>query len=55
MKTFSPEFSQHWVANRADGTDDKLAHRRDDDALSPSQQEALEALAERVNAARSTV
>ena len=55
MKSFSPEFSQHWVAGRADGLDDKLAHRHDDDALSPSQQEALEALAERVNAARSTV
>jgi hypothetical protein len=55
MKTFSPEFSQHWVANRADATDDKLAHRRDDDTLSPSQQEALEALAQRVTAARSTV
>ena len=55
MKTFSPEFSQHWVAGRADGLDDKLAHHHDDDALSPSQREALEALAERVNAARSTV
>jgi hypothetical protein len=54
MKTFSPEFSQHWVAGRADGLDDKRPSS-DDDALSPSQREALEALAERVNAARSTV
>ena len=55
MKTFAPEFSHHWVADTADGSNDKLAHHHDDDALSPSQQEALAALAERVNAARSTV
>lgn len=55
MKTFSPEFSQHWVTGPAEGMDDTRNHHRDNDALSPSQQEALEALAERVNAARSTV
>jgi hypothetical protein len=55
MKSFSPEFAQHWFTGRIDGSDEALSCGRDDDALSPSQQEALEALAERVNAARSTL
>ena len=55
MKMFLPELAPHWVAGEADKMDDKLAHRGDEDSLSQSQQEALAALAERVNAARSTL
>jgi len=55
MDTFSPEFSQHWLAGKPAGTDGAFAGHRDEDALSPSQQEALAALADRVNAARSIV
>jgi hypothetical protein len=54
MKSFAPEFAQHWVAGLAEGRDDTNSRGRDEDALSPSQQEALEALADRVVAARST-
>ncbi len=52
---FSPEFSQHWIADYEHGVDAAPAEGRDDDALSPSQQEALEALVDRVNAARTIV
>lgn len=55
MDTFSPEFSQHWLSGPAAGADASGAVRRDDDLLSPSQQEALAALADRVSAARSIV
>jgi hypothetical protein len=54
IKILLPDFAQQWVAHGTEGKDDKHAHR-DDDTLSPSQQEALEALAQRVNAARSTI
>ena len=52
---FSPELSQHWVADR-----ESLVHagkpiERDEETLSPAQREALEALADRVNAARTIV
>ena len=53
MKIFSPELLPHWITGQIDRAEDTIA--RDDDVLSPSQQEALKALAERVNAARSTV
>jgi hypothetical protein len=56
MDTFSPEFSAYWQNER------ELAGERHDtesvpgrQSLSPSQQVALEELAERVNAARSVV
>jgi hypothetical protein len=52
MNAFSPEFAQHWLAGQGSPTDERAGGRRDD-ALSPAQQEALEELAERVNAARS--
>ncbi len=55
MDSFSPEFSQYWLAGQPKGPDTGVAGRHDDDALSPSQQEALAALADRVNAARSIV
>ena len=52
METFSPEFAQHWLAEHRSVAD---ARGRDegDDAVSVSQQFALEELAERVSAARS--
>jgi len=53
MDAFSPEFAQHWIAGQASPSDERAAGRRGDDPLSPAQQEALEELAERVNAARS--
>ena len=53
MNMFSPEFAQHWLADRSESTDVGAPERRADEALSPSQQEALDALAERVSAARS--
>ena len=52
MDAFSPEFAQHWFAGQAVPADERIGGRRDD-SLSPAQQEALEELAERVNAARS--
>jgi hypothetical protein len=52
---FSPEFSQHWIADQERGLDAASSDSRDDDVLSPSQQEALEALVDRVNAARTIV
>ena len=52
MDNFSPEFSQHWFAGRSSAIDTAAAERRGDESLSPSQQEALEALADRVSAAR---
>jgi len=53
MDSFSPEFAQLWLADRSTATDAASAERRSDEMLSPSQQEALHALAERVSAARS--
>jgi len=54
MKAFSPEFAQQGIAASEDAGDD-FAARRDDEQWSKLQQEALQALAERVRAARSTV
>ena len=53
MNLFSPEFAQRWLADRSDSTDSGTVERRADESPSPSQQEALDALAERVSAARS--
>jgi hypothetical protein len=54
MDKFSPEFARLWLTDRSGSTDDGgPVERRADEALSPSQQEALDALAERVFAARS--
>ena len=52
---FSPDLSQHWVSEQDAVTDSTPASAREDDALSPSQQEALEALVDRVTAARSII
>jgi hypothetical protein len=53
MDNFSPEFAQHWLAGRSTATEGATMERRSDESLSPSQQEALAALADRVSAARS--
>jgi len=55
MEPFSPEFAQYWLAGRRNGVPDSGASGRGEDAPSAPQQEALAALAERINAARSTV
>ena len=58
MNTFSPEFSAFWLDESEQA---QPAERRStgaathDEGLSPSQQVALEELAERVNAARSVI
>ena len=52
---FSPELSTHWISEQDARDDTAAANTRDDDTLSPSQQEALEALVDRVNAARTVV
>ncbi len=53
MNTFAPEFAQYWLNGQAGDAD--IAHPDRDDHDTPSQQEALVELAERVNAARSVV
>jgi hypothetical protein len=53
METFSPELAQHWLAGHAPAADDGLVERRADESLTPSQEAALVALADRVSAARS--
>jgi len=52
MDRFSPEFAQRWLADKSDSSDGGAVERRIDESLSPSQQEALDELAERVSAAR---
>ncbi len=52
---FSPELSQHWVADQEPGAHAPTAPQREEEDLSPSQREALEALVDRVNAARTIV
>jgi len=56
METYTPEFTAFWLsdcepASERCGTAGASSHQ----ALSPSQQVALEELAERVNAARSVL
>jgi len=52
MDAFSPELAHHWLAGQVASADERARGRRDDPP-SPAQQEALQELAERVNAARS--
>jgi hypothetical protein len=52
MDAFSPELAEHWLASQAMSADERPGGR-DEDSLSPAQQEAWEELAERVTAARS--
>jgi len=53
MNGFSPELAQLWLADRSTAKAVAAPERRADETLTPSQQEALDALAERVSAARS--
>ena len=52
MNGFSPEFAQLWVADRSSPGESVRADRAEE-TLTPSLQEALDELAERVSAARS--
>ena len=52
MNAFSPELADHWQGSRSSPADGPSGSRQDD-SLSPAQQEAWEELAERVSAARS--
>jgi hypothetical protein len=52
MDRFSPEFAQHWLTDRSSSIDGSPAERCADESPSPAQQEELDALAERVSAAR---
>ena len=51
--TFAPELAAHWLERHAEAVPDGRKDRRDDE--STAQEAALEALAERINAARSVV
>jgi len=55
METFTPEFAEYWLSGTRDAANGVPASARGDDAAAASQREALEALAERVAAARSVL
>ena len=55
MDSFSPEFSEYWLADRASAVGRFDGGPREDEPLSESQQDALAALADRVSAARSVM
>jgi hypothetical protein len=55
MDAFSPEFTAYWLAEPAEAYAQATDGASNDNALSTSQQVALEELAERVNAARRVV
>jgi hypothetical protein len=55
MEALTYDFSSYWLAAQAADSTALAGGARDEEPLSPSQQEALAALAERVNAARSIV
>ena len=52
---FSPELSQHWMSDQPVGAEAASVNARDEEGLSEAQQQALEALVDRVNAARSII
>ena len=54
MEAFSPEFAQYWLEAPPKGAE-PAGSARPEDSSSAAQREALAALAERVNAARSIV
>jgi hypothetical protein len=54
METYTPEFGAFWLGDPEPGGE-RPGAESGRDGLSPSQQVALEELAERVNAARSVV
>jgi hypothetical protein len=53
MESFAPEFAHYWLNGQAAAAGDSKRERVEDDAI--AQQAALEALADRVSAARSIV
>jgi hypothetical protein len=53
MELFSPDFAQYWLTGPRTAADEAGASPRGEESPSALQQDALEALAERVNAARS--
>jgi hypothetical protein len=53
MDSFSPELAQHWLASQSSNVDNAVVDRRAEESLTPSQQAALDALADRISAARS--
>ncbi len=55
MNTFAPEFARYWLDGRSARADEGVSVPGDDELEALAQQEALEALAERVSAARSVV
>ena len=55
METFTPEFAAFWLRDEAPGEHPRADGNASQQSLSPSQQVALEELAERVNAARSVL
>jgi len=55
MEAFAPDFAQFWIADQAGDSSAARAAYLDDEPVSESQKEALDALAERISAARSIV
>ena len=55
METFTPEFAAFWLSNAHTAVERRGDAGLVSQSLSPSQQVALEELAERVSAARSVV
>lgn len=52
MGSFAPEFAHHWTTSHDHVVDDATVAAWDDEGAAGSTQEALEALVERVHAAR---
>lgn len=55
MDRFAPEFAAYWLAEPAGALEPDGIDHGPKQALSPTQQVALEELADRVNAARSVI
>ncbi len=55
MEAFAPDFSDLWLGQGPVGSTTPAKRVADDDPLPPAMKEALDALAERINAARSIV
>jgi hypothetical protein len=55
MEAFAPDFAQFWIADQASDSSAARTAFFDDEPVSESQKEALDELAERINAARSIV
>src|SRR6266545_1172808 len=55
MEAFAPDFSHYWLTAQGNNWNGPTSPFADDEPVSPSQREALDALVERINAARSIV